>query len=935
MNHEADWSRLEQVFDTARRLGSDRRASFLDRACANDAELREEVESLLASDAAAGFLAPPRPRALSAFVPGTSGALTGKRIGPYRVDAFVAAGGMGDVYVARRVDGQFERDVAIKVLRASVDSPAARRRFRIERETLGALHHPCIARLLDAGITPDGRPYLIMELVDGRPVDRFAADEALTEDERIALFTRVCDAVHAAHRHLVVHRDLKPSNILVTATGEPKLLDFGIAKLLGEGDPSVTRTRDARPMTPRYASPEQIRGETITTATDVYSLGVVLFELLAGRGPYGAANDDPDSHVEAHVCDREPVFPADLPADIANILAKALEKDPARRYASAQQLREDLERYREGLPVLARAATTWYRVTKFVRRHRLGVASAAALILALLAGFVGTWWQARIAADQRDRAILASAAADRERAEATRQRDRARLAERAARAKAEDARAMSEFLLGLFDDLHPARARGMVTSVRELVDRGVERLRGGLEDRPLLRGRLLVTLGELYMSIGSLPQAEDLLREALDYHERALGANSQRVAWTLRALAEVLAKQHRLDEAERHLRRALRLRIEEVGEHDVATADTRSALGDVLARGGRHDEAEEVLRRVLEIRERAWGPDDVFVGRDWNDLAKVLLARGKLAAAEEAYRRSIGILDATRGTGHQDGLLARNGLGVVLARQGRWVEAEPLFRDVFEARREIYGEVHPQIASTAGNLASVLQLQGRVREAEPLAREALETNRALFGESHPKVARSTMLLASIVAPADAERGLELALRARDLLRETLGAKHPDTLTARLNLTEFLRATNRVEEEHRVLVELRADVEERYGAGHPSIWDVTWRLGRALRELRRPGEAVALLQEARRHATEESCARELVQLDIELAAARHETGDTAGALEALGDLLDRIGASHPSRPAVEGVLAQIRAAGSRAVSAEGASPAPSDRPGTGS
>ena len=375
------WQQVREILYSASRLDAGARAEYLQQHCAGDASLREEVERLLSAlEQAAGFLEKE---------PGGAAKSSELRIGPYIVLGQAGRGGMGVVYPAVR-EGDYRQEVAIKLVRAGAETEFLVTRFRLERQALAMLNHPNIARLLDGGTIPDGRPYLVMEWVEGQPITEYCQARSLGVRERLNLFLSVCEAVEHAHRNLVVHRDLKPSNILITADGTPKLLDFGIAKIFSPDAAEETPTTTLaglRLLTPEYASPEQVRGEAVTTATDVYSLGAVLYEVLTDRRPLKMESRTP-AEIERTVCTEEPAPPSEvtetvcvtareLRGDLDNIAGKALQKEPGRRYGSAGQFAEDIRRYLQGLTVMARKDTFWYRSGKFARRHRAGVAAAS------------------------------------------------------------------------------------------------------------------------------------------------------------------------------------------------------------------------------------------------------------------------------------------------------------------------------------------------------------------------------------------------------------------------------------------------------------------------------------------------------------------------------------------------------------------------------
>jgi non-specific serine/threonine protein kinase/serine/threonine-protein kinase len=432
------WQRVKQLLDEALAVESSERAAFLDRTCAGELELRREVESLLASheQAGTGFLKNPAVD-LRAVVPLPTPLYQGRRVGVYQILEEIGHGGMGEVYRAVRADGQYEKEVAVKLVRGGYDTGSMLERFRNERQILASLDHPNIARLIDGGTTEDGIPYLVMELIEGKPIDQYCDEHQLTITERLQMFRQVCAAVQFAHQRLVIHRDIKPSNVLVTSEGVPKLLDFGIAKILAPIHDAQTTLTQA--MTPEYASPEQIRGEPITTATDVYSLGVVLYQLLTGRSPYQGDTSSPHKLAMA-VCDTDPARPSAvvlsqgpqrdndaaavakpefvsrvgenapaklrrrLAGDLDNIVLMALRKEPARRYASVEQFAEDIRRHLEGLPVTATKGSWSYRAGKFVGRHRTAMAASVLVAVSIVAGVAATIRQARIATAERIRA---------------------------------------------------------------------------------------------------------------------------------------------------------------------------------------------------------------------------------------------------------------------------------------------------------------------------------------------------------------------------------------------------------------------------------------------------------------------------------------------------------------------------------------------------
>ncbi len=409
------WKKIESVFEAALEVPADHRQAFIQEACGGDEAMSREVEALLTHDqAAADFIeapAVPGARSLSEIAAGMSGeSMTGQRLGSYRIEEEIGRGGMGTVYRAVRDDGEFTQDVAVKIVKKAMATPSMLDRFRRERQILAMLNHPNIARVLDGGSTEDGQPYFVMELIDGKPITGFCSERAIGLRPRLRLFLSVCAAVANAHQSLIIHRDLKPANILVTRTGEVKLLDFGIAKMFQheETDPADTISLGEAPLTPEYASPEQVRNERVTTATDVYALGLILYEMLTGR----KAQRLPSAsmlEIERTVCLTEPRRPSDvmlegasysaskLRGDLDNIISKAIQKDPARRYSTVNQLAEDIERYLDGRPVKARPDSFLYSAGKFVRRNKIAVAAVVVATCSLVSGVAAAAWEARVA----------------------------------------------------------------------------------------------------------------------------------------------------------------------------------------------------------------------------------------------------------------------------------------------------------------------------------------------------------------------------------------------------------------------------------------------------------------------------------------------------------------------------------------------------------
>ncbi|MBW8877621.1 MAG: serine/threonine protein kinase [Acidobacteria bacterium] len=726
------WGQVKAVLDGALETGPDERAAFVATACGGDSELRAEVESLLTYETESeGFIEEPL---FGRFTGRSQGLEAGQRVGPYRVVREIGRGGMGAVYLAVRADEEFDRRVALKLVGLGSAAEIVRR-FRAERQILAHLDHPNIAKLLDGGTAEDGRPYFVMEYVEGRPIDEHAGKLPLRE--RLALFREVCAAVHFAHQNLVVHRDLKPANVLVTGDGVPKLLDFGIAKLLDPGrtDPGLSEL-GLRPMTLQYASPEQMRGEPITTASDVYSLGVLLHVLLTGRSPY-AATDDRQA-LERAIAQGERVRPSQavakreearrLAGDLDILVLRAMDPEPGRRYASAEQLAADVQRYLDGLPILARKDTPGYRLSKFVHRHKAGVATATAGLLLIL-GFsvtVTLLWK-----------------------KAERERDRAE--------------AVSGFLEHLFTVPDPSSSRGKTITAREVLDRGRQQIAGELQTAPETRAALLQTMGRVYRSLGLLEPARSLLEESLLIRRRTPGQDPLDVAATELNLALTLQDMKKGAEAEPLIREAL-----ETYRRRGATATPEYAaglnnLGGLLAARGEHAGAEALFRETLSLKRKIPG-GDIEVAQAYNNLGDVLYARGDSVAAEPYLRKGLAMRrKLLGGEPHPDVATSLNNLASLLEAKGERAEAEKLYREVLAMRRKLYDNRGQKVAQSLSNLAFVLLAEDRPAEAEPFAREAL----SITPPDHPN--RAVFLRHLAAALAAQGKGREAEPLAREAL----------------------------------------------------------------------------------------------------------------------------------------------------------------------
>lgn len=782
--------KVTDIFNSALEHNPGERNEFVRRACGHDDALRGEIESLLRRYDS-NFLENPSPTELVEI---SSGAMIGRQLGAYQIVRELGHGGMAVVFLAERADQEYRKRVAIKMVKLGVESKEILSRFRNERQTLAALDHPNIVKLLDGGSTEEGWPFLVMEYVEGVPIDEYCDGHRLSVMERLELFRAVCSAVQHAHQNLVIHRDLKPGNILVTKDEVPRLLDFGIAKLLNPEyfqAPLVTQG-DWRPMTPEYASPEQVRGETITTASDIYSLGVLLYHLLCGHRPYRGT---PTSWLDVgrQVCEEDPekpstaVFRVEQPSGRANaetaispgtvsqarrtkpdelrrrlrgdldtIVLKALRKEPQQRYTSAEQFSSDISRHLRHEPIIAGTASTRYRLQKYVRRHRAGVAAAGGLLAMLIAfAFVQAVQLRRI----------------------TRERDRANR--------------IADFMSGMFKVSDPSLGRGNTVTAREILDKAAKDIDKGLVSEPDLQAQMMEVMGDVYDNLGLYAPAETLLRRGYETRQHLLGSehedtlrSARFLAWnlerrghdaeaeklqrqtlaslrrvlgpknpdtlrTMTDLAWTLQQEGQYPEAEKLEREALDTERRVLGSEDRDTLQAMSNLGWILGREGRYQEAEKLQRETLDIRRRVLGPDEPNTLSAINNLGITLRHENHLAEAEQVYREMLEIGRRVLGPEHPLTLRAMNNLANVLADEGRYADAEKLHREITEVRRRVLGPEHPETLSSIANLANALASEGKYVEADKLTREALDARRRILGPDHPSTAESEYNLATI------------------------------------------------------------------------------------------------------------------------------------------------------------------------------------------
>jgi serine/threonine protein kinase/tetratricopeptide (TPR) repeat protein len=816
------WQKVQSLFHEAADLPASEQRVFLETQCGGDAGLVSEVLILLEEDARGGSLLDGDVAEVASqiFNDSSSGSLPFKEFGPYRIKKALGEGGMGVVYLAERED--LGNEVAIKILRDAWVSPARRERFSAEQRTLAQLNHPSIARLYDADTSPDGTPFFVMEYVEGVPLTDFCKTQKCSIPERLRLFRGVCEAVLYAHQHAVIHRDLKPSNILVKGDGSIRLLDFGIAKHLENLGELVDQTiTGLRMMTPAYAAPEQIRGEQVGIQSDVYSLGVVLYELLAGRLPFDLTKCTP-SQAEKILTEQEAEKPSDVAgkaaataetngrglmatrtawADLDVLCLTAMHKDPQRRYQSVEALIRDVNHYLDGEPLEARADTWHYTLDKFVRRH-WQLVSAAAAVFALLVGLV-IFYTVRLT-KARNAAVMQAARTQR----------------------------IQRFMLNLFQGGDPAAGPADDLRVVTLLDRGVQEARS-LDAEPAVQAELYETLGGIYQKLGKLEQADSLMESALAKREALYGPDSVETAKGLLALGSLRDAEARYGDAERLIRQALDRDRRHLPANDPAVAKAMLALGGVLEDRGAYDQSiaileqtvqlysspssepveladslyelanahfyaghyeksKEINERALEMYKQIYGERHPRVAEILINLGAIQLDTGHYAAAEQYDRQALDIVQAWYGKDNPETATDLTILARSLVYQKRYAEASDLLQQSLAIKERTFGKVHPSVASTLNELGSVALNQGKYDAAEQYFTRMADIYRTEYGEQHYLYATALSNLASVyTAQQQWARAEKLYRQAIPIYVESQSPTHINTGIARIKLGRTL------------------------------------------------------------------------------------------------------------------------------------------------
>jgi len=784
-----------------------------------------------------------------------------RMIGPYHLLQKIGEGGMGEVWVAEQ-HKPIHRRVALKLIKTGMDTKQVMARFESERQALAMMDHPAIAKVFDAGETNEGRPYFVMEYVQGIPITAHCDQNRLTTRERLELFGHVCEGVQHAHQKAIIHRDLKPSNILVAiqdGVAVPKIIDFGVAKATAQSLTERTMYTEIGMLigTPEYMSPEQaeMSGQNVDTRTDVYSLGAILYELLVGVLPFdpkelrragfdeirriireedppkpstklSTMGDDSTTQAQNRRTER-PALIRQIKGDLDWITMKALEKDRTRRYGSPSELAADIDRYIHHRPVVARPLSTMYKAKKFVRRHRVGVGVASTLAILLIAFSVTTAIQANRIAHERDRANQ----------------------------EAEASRQVSDFLTGLFKVSDPSEARGNSITAREILDQGADKIARELQGQPLVQGKLMNTMGSVYKGLGLYDAALGLLEKALDTRTKALGPDHPDVATTLSDLGTVVWRKGDFMKAEDLQRQALAIRERKFGPDSVEASNSLHNLGTLNWSQGKYEEARRVLERALAIREKVLGPEHSDVAGTLNSLGAIAYREGDFKTAGEVWERTLAIREKTLGPDHPYLAHALNNLAIVYTYTGAAERAVPLLERVIQIQEKVLGPKHPDLAQALMNLGDALFKSGDLAGAKPYYTRASAIMEAA-SPGNPELARFLDRLASIALKENDLKGAQgLYERSLALRQKALGPKHIEVAESLGGLADCASQGGRLQEAEALYERALSLVRKPDGSYYPGGYDVLKGFAALLRATHRDVRAAEM--EAQIHSMESS------------------------------------------------------------------------------
>ena len=744
----------------------------------------------------------------------------------YKLLEELGSGGMGVVYKAEQIK-PVKRSVALKIIKLGMDTRQVVARFETERQALAVMNHPNIAKVFDGGATETGRPYFVMELVSGIPITDYCDKHRLTTNERLELFTKVCHAIQHAHQKGIIHRDLKPSNILVVVQEDepiPKIIDFGIAKATDHRLTERTLFTEQGLLigTPEYMSPEQaeMSGLDVDTRTDLYSLGAVLYELLVGSRPFDSEDlrSKGYSEIQRIIREKEPPkastklsslgdtrtsiaehrrtdpnsLQSELKGDLDWITMKAMAKDRTHRYASASELAADIERHLRYEPIMASPPSTTYRIKKYIKRHKTGVFAAAIVVLALVVGVAGT----------------------------TMGLVKAKQAEKLAKEEAETALQVSDFLVELFQVSDPNEARGNSITAREILDTGADKINRELKGQPLVRARLMNTIGEVYHSLGLYNDAQSLLEDGLSIREKSLGPDDPTVAESLSSLGNNFWRKGDFEKARSLHERALEIRKESFGHEHPAVANCLLNLANLLYDEGDYAEAKPVYQSAIEIWEKAYSPEHTDVAKGLNNLGLLYYQMGNYGEARQVLERSLAIDEKVYGSEHPNLTDSLNNLGMVFKAIGQHEEARLHYERSLAIEEKAFGPEHPHIAYTLSNLAILYATTGNFEAALPLFERVLAIDEKALGSDHPKVGNDVTNLGILNAQMGKyERALTYLKRGMAIKEKALGPEHPTVANDMNNLASLMRDMGNPEEARPLIERALAIREKTLGPDH--------------------------------------------------------------------------------------------------------------------
>ncbi len=850
---QKQWKKINNIVDTALELKEPERSTYIQKQCKDDKQLKRKVTELIASieesdtedfledlEEYPSSLIPDLTDSSDAAI--EEPALIGKTINRYKITSLIGHGGMGSVYLAERDDGTYSKQVALKLIRKGMDTPSNIARFKRERNILANLDHHNIARLLDGGVTEDGLPYLVMEYVEGTPLYEYCDSHQLSIQERLTLFRSICDAVQHAHKNAVIHRDLKPSNILVTDKNQIKILDFGIAKLLEPEDPGETLYQTqtgARLLTPGYAAPEQVEAQNITTSTDTYTLGILLYELLAGTHPFNLEDKNLDE-IEHAIRKQIPLAPSEkvgalpsekrekaanlrdtelsslkdlLQGDLDAIVMKTLRKEPEERYDTVEQLLEDLHRRENNVPIIAREDTFRYKISRFIKRHKTGISVTAGFLVLIISFATFYTWQI------------------------TEEHNRAEQQE-------EKARKTLEYLTNVFRYADPVQPSNQEITAQQILDWGTEYINEEVQNQPDIKASLINSIGTIYQHLGEYDKAESLLLEALSINRSLYSGDHPDLATNMQKWGEYNMTVGNLDTARTYLSKSTNM-FKRLGNRSKYAANL-GELGWVQYRNGNYEQADSFLNQALKINRQLHGIESQEAAMDLQYLGWIKNGMGEYNTADSLFQESLSIRKATLGNEHRLVAQTIQSLGRIYYNKEEYQKAKEHVTETLDLQKRIYESSHPDIATSLNILGLIHMRQQQYAKAKDYFQSALEIRINFYGPNHPDVLKSRNDLASIYYfEEDYLKAAELFKKVTKSTKEVRGASHPEVATSLNNLAKSLHKANREKESLQYYNQALKIGKRNYDRDHPKL--IQFRRNKAVlhEALKQYGEAAQL------------------------------------------------------------------------------------------